>query len=79
MATYAEYFELHRPKPKFQIGDRVQGFFNDMPIRGTVLIEHIVNEEQGAKVHVWLDLPIRYNNSYSQFITCQPKILKPLK
>lgn len=79
MVTYAEYFDLNLPAPKFLIGQRVQGKYNKIPIRGTVLVEHTINDEDGAQVKVWLDLPIKIKGRYVNIIVCNPNNLKILK
>ena len=78
MDSYAEYFSCHRYKPKWFIGDRVFGYYNKIPFVGTVGNDSLVNEEQGPRVSVFLDLPICHNKQYRSIVTVRPKDLKKL-
>ena len=57
--TLAEYFALHRPQPKYQIGDRVIGKYEGVPFVGTCGCDNMVNETLGPMVTVFLDLPLK--------------------
>lgn len=76
MDNYSRYFAKHRTPPKYFIGDRVSGKWNNIPFVGTVLVEHIVSEDNNPTVHVMLDLPIKYDNTWHTVITTIPKKLK---
>lgn len=75
----AEYFSKNRYQAKWLIGDRVEGKWNKIPFVGTVANDHLVNEEEGPKVSVFLDLPILYKNEVYTIITLKPKDLKARK
>ena len=57
MSSLAEYFENNRPKPVWQIGDRVFGRWQGVPFIGTVGNDTMVSELIGPRVSVFLDLP----------------------
>jgi hypothetical protein len=55
MANYAEYFEARdadKPKPKYNVGDRVFGRWNKIPFIASVI------REENKEVLVQTDLPI---------------------
>jgi hypothetical protein len=54
----SEYFSENRYKPKYQIGDRVFGKYNNIPFIGTVGNDTLVNESIGPYITIHLDLPI---------------------
>lgn len=78
MASLAEYFEKNRPKATWHIGDRVVGKYNKIPFIGTVGCESFVNPEEGPRVTVHLDLPLKVNDAYKSMIIVKPKDLKKL-
>ena len=79
MATYTDYFENSRPKPVWHIGDRVFGYWNKIPFIGTVANDHIVNEEKGPVVHIFLDLPIQHDDRVFTIITVGQSDIQRLK
>jgi hypothetical protein len=78
MTTYAEYFEEHRPKPKWKIGDRVFGRWNKIPFIGTVANDRMLNEEEGPFVQIFLDLPIVVKEQQHNIIQVKQRDIKPL-
>lgn len=78
MPSLEKYFSESRPKPKWLIGDRVFGHYNKIPFVGTVLVDHLVCEEQGPTVAVSLDLPLKYQNEYRTIVEVKQKDLKRL-
>ena len=79
MPNYAEYFEKHRPKPVWQIGDRVHGRWNKIPFIGTVGNDNMINEKEGPRVSVHLDLPIKYKDKVHNIIFVKQKDIKRLQ
>lgn len=79
MANYAEYFALHRYKPKYHIGDRVRGIWNKIPFSGTVYIDRKISDEDNAVVLVHSDLPIQYKDSVLNIIQVEHDHLNSLK
>lgn len=69
MASLAEYFTKHRYKPKYFLGDRVRGFWNNIPFSGSVANDSQVDDSQEPKVSVFLDLPIKHGTGYHTIIT----------
>lgn len=79
MANYAEYFELRAYKPKYQIGDRVFGYYEKMPFVGSVGNDTVISEERGAQISVHLDLPLQTKNGVRSIIIVKHKDIRPLK
>lgn len=76
MASLAEYFakrDADLPKAKFEIGDRVFGFWNKLPVAGSVL------RDVEAEVLIQADLPIKYKDGYFTILTLKQKDVKLLK
>ena len=59
MPTLAEYFKANRYQGKYSIGDRVIGKWNKIPFVGTVGNDTLINEIEGPRISVHLDLPIK--------------------
>lgn len=78
MSSLAEYFAANRYHGKWQIGDRVFGKWNKIPFIGTVGNDSVVNELEGPRVTVHLDLPIKFEDSIRTLIIVKPKDLKRL-
>ena len=69
MSNLTKYFRENRKPNKYHLGDRVRGFWNGVPFSGTVAVDHIVYENVGHEVSVFLDLPIVYDNKSYSIIT----------
>jgi hypothetical protein len=78
MASLAEYFSNNRYKAQWQIGDRVFGKYNKIPFIGTVGNDTLINEIEGPRVSVHLDLPLKVDYEYKSYIIVKPKELKRL-
>lgn len=78
MSSLAEYFAANRYNGKWQIGDRVFGRWNKIPFIGTVGNDSVVNELEGPRVTVHLDLPIKFEDTIRTLIIVKPKDLKRL-
>lgn len=77
--TLAEYFELHRPKAKYNFGDRVIGNYKGVPFVGTCGGDVMVNETIGPLVTVFLDLPLKLKDSiHHTFIKVKYKDIRKL-
>ena len=77
MTNLAEYFTANRPKPRYQIGDRVQGVYQGVPFVGTVGCDNMVNEELGQMVTVFVDLPLKTKDCvHHTFIKVKYKDIK---
>ena len=77
--TLAEYFAENRYKAKYSIGDRVSGHYHKIPFVGTVGNDRLINEISGPEITIHLDLPIKIDNVYKQFIIVKHKDIKPYK
>ena len=78
MSNVADYFANNRYQPRWQIGDRVFGYYKKIPFIGTVGNDTLVSELEGPRVSVHLDLPMRIDNYNHSFIIVKPKDLKRL-
>lgn len=76
MATYQEYFDKKTYKPKYLIGDRVEGKYKGIPFVGTVANDYLVSEDEGPKVAVSLDLPLIHNNVIHTLLFLKVKDIK---
>ena len=76
MPSLAEYFSSTRYQPIWQIGDRVQGHWNQIPFRGTVGNDTEISETEGPRVSVHVDLPIYFNDRVHTFVIVRPSELK---
>ena len=75
----AEYFEQHRPKPKYNFGDRVEGTYQKIPYVGTAYTDNMRNETEGPMVNVHLDLPIKIGKDWHYYIRVKYKDIKGLR
>jgi hypothetical protein len=79
MGSLAEYFKLHRYQSKYDIGDRVFGKWNKIPFVGTVGNDTVINELEGPRISVHLDLPIKFDKKIHNVIIVKHKDVKLLK
>ena len=78
MPDYAEYFTKNRYVPRYYIGDRVTGTWNKIPFCGSVGNDTVINQEQGPRVSVHLDLPIWYENRAHSVIIVKHRQIRSL-
>ena len=79
MSSLAEYFAEHRPKPKYNVGDRVEGTHQKIPYVGTVYTDNLRNELEGPMVSVHLDLPMKIGKEWHDRIRVAYKEIKGLR
>lgn len=79
MPNYAEYFELNRYKPKYSIGDRVFGHYQKIPFVGSVGNDTVINDIEGPRVSVHLDLPMKTRDGFRTVIIVKHKDIRLLK
>lgn len=79
MGNQSDYFERIGYKPKYFIGDRVFGKWNKIPFIGTVGNDTVINETEGPRISIHLDLPIKFNDTIHNIIIVKHKDIKPLK
>ena len=73
MPTLAEYFQANRYMGKYNIGDRIIGKWNKIPFVGTVGNDTLINEIEGPRISVHLDLPIKYKDVMYRVIIVKHK------
>jgi hypothetical protein len=78
MGNQTDYFERIGYKPKYWIGDRVFGKWNKIPFIGTVGNDTLINEIEGPRISIHLDLPIKFNKVVHNFIIVKHKDIKKL-
>ena len=79
MSGLAEYFANNRYKPTWFIGDRVFGKFDQVPFIGTVGNDTVINDVEGPRVSVFLDLPIKLKDVVHRIVFVKPTDLKRLQ
>ena len=77
--TLTEYFEANRPKPKYKVGDRVEGTYQKIPYVGTVYTDNMRNELEGVMVSIHLDLPMKIDKLWHEYIRVTYKDIKGLR
>jgi hypothetical protein len=77
MPSLAEYFKEHRYSGKYSIGDRVIGKWNKIPFVGTVGNDTLINEIEGPRISIHLDLPIKYKDTVHRVIIVKHKDIRP--
>ena len=79
MASLSEYFERERPQPRFEFGTRVFGKYNKIPFIGTIYGDGMINEEQGPRLSIHLDLPIMIDGKVKTIIIDTYRSFKDMK
>jgi hypothetical protein len=79
MPSLAEYFQANRYMGKYNIGDRIIGKWNKIPFVGTVGNDTLINEIEGPRISIHLDLPIKYKDVIYRVIIVKHKDIKPYK
>ena len=75
----AEYFQNNRYIAKYNIGDRVFGKYNGIPFIGSVGNDTQLNEIEGPRISIHLDLPIVIDKEIKNVIIVKHKDVKLLK
>ena len=78
MGNQTDYFERIGYRPKYWIGDRVFGKWNKIPFIGTVGNDTVINEIEGPRISIHLDLPVKYNNTIHNVIIVKHKDISRL-
>jgi hypothetical protein len=79
MGSQTDYFERIGYRPRYWIGDRVIGRWNGIPFVGTVGNDTRINDIEGPRISVHLDLPIRYEDLTRGVIIVKHRDIRPLK
>ena len=75
----AEYFEQHRPTPRYKFGDRVEGVYKGIPYVGSAYTDNMRNELEGPMVSIHLDLPMKIDSVWHNYIRVKYKEIKGLR
>lgn len=78
MGSQTDYFERIGYRPKYWIGDRVFGHYKKIPFVGTVGNDTLINEIEGPRISIHLDLPMKVNNEYKTLLIVKHKDIKRL-
>jgi hypothetical protein len=78
MGNQTDYFNRIGYKPKYWIGDRVFGHWNKIPFIGSVGNDTVINEIEGPRISIHLDLPIKYKDKIHNIIIVKHKDIKKL-
>jgi hypothetical protein len=76
MGSLTDYFERIGYKPKWYLGDRVFGHWNKIPFVGTVGNDTVINNIEGPRITIHLDLPIKYKDQVHNVIVVKHKDIK---
>ena len=79
MSSLAEYFAANRPKPRYNFGDRVRGVYKGIPFVGTAYTDNMRNEQEGVRVSIALDLPMKIGTEWHNHIRVQYKDIQELR
>jgi hypothetical protein len=79
MASLTDYFERTAYKAKYEFGARVSGRWNKIPFIGTVYGDTLLSLEQGPRLSIHLDLPIKVDNKVYDIIIDTHRAIKDLK
>lgn len=73
-----EYYAKRAYHPKYHLGDRVFGYWNNIPFIGTVGVDRIISENKKPEIVIMLDLPIIQNDTVNKIIKVTHEDIKPL-
>jgi hypothetical protein len=79
MGNQSDYFNRIGYKPKYWIGDRVFGHYDKTPFVGTVGNDTLISNEEGPRITIHLDLPLKISNEYKSIIVVKHRDIKLLK
>ena len=79
MGSLTDYFEQVGYHCIYYIGDRVIGKWNKIPFVGTVGNDTMINEVDGPRISVHLDLPIKYNNQVHTVVFVKHRDIRPFQ
>ncbi len=78
MGNQTDYFNKIGYKPTYFLGDRVSGKWNKIPFIGTVGNDTKINELEGPRISIHLDLPIKYKDKVHNIIIVKHRDIKKL-
>lgn len=79
MNNYRDYFSKVTYSPKYHLGDRVRGKYEQIPFAGTVAIDTMIDTDEGPYIIVHLDLPINIGTAFVNMIKVKHKDLIDIK
>ena len=79
MGNQTDYFNKIGYKPKYFIGDRVFGRYKGIPFIGTVGNDTVISLEEGPRISVHLDLPLKVDEKVHTVIIVKHKDVNFLK
>ena len=79
MDNQADYFERIGYYPEWYLGDRVFGYWNKIPFVGTVGNDTVINQIEGSRITIHLDLPIKHNGQVHYIIVVKHADIKEYK
>lgn len=77
MGNQTDYFERIGYKPKYFIGDRVFGHWNNIPFVGSVGNDTVI-DNTGPRISIMPDLPIKFDGKIHNIIIVKHKDIKRL-
>jgi len=78
MGNQTDYFERIGYWPTWFLGDRVFGKWNKIPFVGTVGNDTVINEIEGPRISIHLDLPMKVDKEYRSVVIVKHKDIKRL-
>jgi hypothetical protein len=79
MASQSDWFEKTAYKAKYEFMARVQGKYKGIPFVGSVGNDTLISPDIGPVYHIHLDLPMKVNGEYTNFLFVPHKEIKELK
>ena len=76
MATQTDYFNRIGYRGKYQIGDRVFGYYQKIPFVGSVGNDRLISNITGPEVTIHLDLPMRLKDGLHNFLVVKHRDIK---
>jgi hypothetical protein len=78
MGSQTDYFERIGYRPKYFLGERVFGHYKKIPFVGTIGNDTVINETEGPRISIHLDLPMKVDKEYKSLIIVKHKDIKRL-
>lgn len=76
MGTQTDYFERIGYRGRYQIGDRVFGYYQKIPFVGTVGNDRLISNITGPEVTIHLDLPMKTKDGLHNFLVVKHRDIK---
>lgn len=78
MGNQTDYFEKIGYRPTYFLGDRVFGHYKKIPFVGSVGNDTKINDIEGPRISIHLDLPMKIDKVYKTVIIVKHKDIKRL-